>query len=247
MPLPESPRNNVVRDLNWSPDGRWLAYTRAFGTIAATSELWLTRASDGQSSRLTDDTGFDASPAWSSDSAMLYFVSGRGGTNDLWRFALGRDGRPAGGAEQVAAGIGMNRVAFALGGNRVAYTRGSVVQNAFRAPIPGDRPATWADATQLTFDEASIETLDISRDGRLLLDSNRGGNWDVWMLPATGGEPQRLTTEPGIDAGPRWAPDGSRFAILSNRTGHRETWTMPMGSGPVRQVTRGETERIYPA
>ena len=247
LPLPERPRNIAVLGLNWSPDGRWLAYTRAIGPIADTSELWLTRVSDGESTQVTDGTGFEASPAWPLDSAALYFISRRGGTNDLWRYALGRDGLPIGAAEQVAAGIGMNRVAFPPGGNRIAYTRGRLVRNALRVPILADRPATWADAAQLTFDEATFESLDVARDGRLLLDSDRGGNWDVWLLPATGGELQQVTTDPAIDAGARWKPDGSGFVFYSNRTGHREIWTMPMGGGPARQVTRGEAERLYPA
>jgi Tol biopolymer transport system component len=247
MPLADRPPNAAVLDLTWSPDGRWLAYTRAISSNAATSELWLTRASDGESRQLTDGMTREASPAWPPDAAALYFISDRGGTNDLWRYALGRDGLPIGAAEQIAAGIGMNRVAFTPGGNRIAYTRGRLVRNAFRVPILDDRPATWADAAQLTFDEATVESVDVARDGRLFLDSDRGGNWDVWMLPRSGGELQQITTDPAIDAGAQWTPDGGGFVFYSNRTGHREIWTMPMGGGPARQVTRGESERIYPA
>jgi Tol biopolymer transport system component len=102
------------------------------------------------------------------------------------------------------------------------------------------------DTVQLTFDEAEIESIDVSQDGRLVVSSDRSGNWDLWTLPASGGDLQQLTTDPALDAGPRWKPDGSEIAFYSSRTGHREVWVMPVGGGPARQITRGESESYYP-
>jgi len=244
--LPERPRNNAVQDLSWSPDGRWLAYARAPSTIAPTAELWLTRTSDGESVQLTDGTRWDYSPAWSADSGALYFVSNRSGTRDLWTLTIGADGRARGAPQQVAAGIEMSHISFCADGRRMAYSRGRTSCNLFRASLHTGRPVTWADTMPLTFDEATFESVDVSRDGRLLISSDRGGNWDIWMLPAAGGELQQVTTDPGVDGCPRWKPDGSAFVFHSTRTGHREVWTMPVGGGPPRQVTRGEAESSYP-
>ena len=247
LPLTEQVRNNTLLDLNWSPDGRWLAYARGISPTGATSELWLTRPSDGMSVQLTDGTKWEYSPAWSADSSALYFISDRSGTRDLWRFIIGPEGLAKGVPQQVAAGIEMSHMAFAAGGTRIAYSRGRSSRNLFRAAFHGGRPMTWEDATQLTFDEALVESVDVSRDGRLLFSSDRGGSWDVWMLPSEGGEPQQVTTDPGVDAGPRWKPDGSGLAFYSTRTGHRELWTMPIGGGPAQQITRAEAESFYPA
>jgi Tol biopolymer transport system component len=247
LPLPERPRNNTVLDLRWSPDGRWLAYARSISPIAATAELWLTRTAEGSSVQLTDGTKWEYSPAWTADSGALYFISNRSGTRDLWRLLIGRDGLARGTPQQVAAGIEMSHMSFCADGKRIAYSRGRSSRNLYRAQLHGSRPLTWADTTQLTFDEAMVESVDVSRDGRLLISSDRGGNWDVWMFPAAGGELQQVTTDPGVDAGPRWKPDGSGLGFYSTRTGHREVWTMPIGSGPSHQVTRGEAESFYPA
>ncbi len=247
LPLSEQARNNTVLDLNWSPDGRWLAYARGISPIAATAELWLTRTADGSSVQLTDGTKWEYSPCWSADSSGLYFISNRSGTRDLWRLLIGPDGRAKGAPQQVAAGIEMSHMSFSADGKRIAYSRGRSSRNLFRAQFRGERPMTWADTTQLTFDEAVVESVDVSRDGRLLFSSDRGGNWDVWMLPAGGGEPQQVTTDPSVDAGPRWHPDGSGLVFYSTRTGHREIWTMQVGGGPARQLTRGEAESFYPA
>ena len=74
----------------------------------------------------------------------------------------------------------------------------------FRVPILSTRLATWADAEQLTFDQAFVEFADVSPDGgRLIVTSDRGGNADLWMLSTEGGEMEQLTTEPAADLRPR--------------------------------------------
>ena len=107
LSLPQRPLNNVVLYISWSPDGRWIAYGRSLSAIAATSELWLTRTSDGESFQLTGGSSRDSSPSWSRDSRRLYFVSDRGGTPDLWRLAINDDGGFEGPSQQVTAGIEM--------------------------------------------------------------------------------------------------------------------------------------------
>jgi len=247
LPLPQRPRTNTILDISWSPDGRWLAYGRSLSNFAATSELWLTRTSDGVSLQITDGTRREWSPTWPLDSRGLYFVSDRGGTADLWRCMINNNGQPEGAPQPVTAGIEMIRAVVCADGKRLAYTKGRNVRNIFRAPILTGHSAIWKDVTQLTFDEAEFESLDVSRDGRIIVSSDRSGNWDVWTLSASGGDLQQLTTDPAVDAGPRWMPDGSEVVFYSSRTGHREVWIMPIGGGPARQVTRGESESIYMA
>src|SRR5262249_6222469 len=153
----------------------WLAYRRTSGDAAATAELWLTRVADGKTIQLTDGTKREWSPGWSSDSRSLFFLSTRGGASDLWRFIIDRDGNP-GDPQQVTAGIEMINAVFSADGKKLAYSKGRKVRNVFRAPILPDRLATWADIKQLTFDEADFESVDVSRDGRLVLSSDRSGN-----------------------------------------------------------------------
>jgi Tol biopolymer transport system component len=79
-----------------------------------------------------------------------------------------------------------------------------------------------------------------SPDGKTLAYcAERGGEYDVYTVPAGGGEETRLTTAPGLDDGPDYAPDG-RIWWNSARTGVMKIWRMdPDGKDQV-QMTRNE-------
>ncbi|MBP7503933.1 MAG: TolB family protein [Prolixibacteraceae bacterium] len=67
--------------------------------------------------------------------------------------------------------------------------------------------------------------------------AERNGNYDVYKIPATGGEEIRLTTAAGLDDGPEYSPDGKYIYFNSVRSGSMQIWRMkPDGSGQ-EQVT----------
>ena len=130
------------------------------------------------------------------------------------------------------------RAAFSPSGDRLAYTRGGLVAHLWRVPILEDRPATWMDAEQLTFEDAFAEYVDVSRDGRwVAYSSDRSGNHDLWILPADeSGAARQLTNHPTPDWAPAWSPDGSEIAFYAFRTGTRDIWVTPVEPGPARRL-----------
>ena len=55
-------------------------------------------------------------------------------------------------------------------------------------------------------------------DGRsIVFASDRAGTWDLWRVPAAGGEPERLTAEAGDELLPAVSPDGARIAFATGR------------------------------
>ena len=77
-----------------------------------------------------------------------------------------------------------------------------------------------------------------SPDGKFLtFTGERGGNYDVYVVPAAGGPEQRLTSAEGLDDGSEYTPDGKWIYFNSVRTGRMQIWRMkPDGSGQ-EQIT----------
>ncbi len=59
---------------------------------------------------------------------------------------------------------------------------------------------------------------------------------DVWIVPKTGGNAQRLSSPPGEETFPRFSPDGQSIAFTGDYDGNQDVYVMP--------VTGGEPERI---
>jgi len=67
-------------------------------------------------------------------------------------------------------------------------------------------------------------------------------NTDIWVIPAAGGTPRRITDDPKSDARPRWSPDGRRLAFVSTRDGGAQVWVVDVAGGAPHKVTSLPTE-----
>jgi dipeptidyl aminopeptidase/acylaminoacyl peptidase len=76
-------------------------------------------------------------------------------------------------------------------------------------------------------------------DGKTLaFVGQRNGDFDIYTVPATGGDETRLTTAKGLDDGPEYSPDGQYIYFNSERTGHMQIWRMhPDGRGQEQVFT----------
>jgi TolB protein len=236
FPLPGSQEARL--DLSWSRDGRLIAYVDAPQPTGETTQLRVLRLSDARAVEVTDARANVRSPRWAPDGRALYFVSNRVGAADLWWQRLDEDSNPVGEPRQVTSGLEVLHASILSTGTKLAYTKGRWVSNVWRVPLRFDRPATWADAEQVTFEQAFTEMVDVSRDGRrILFSSDRSGNQDLWSMPIGGGEAIRLTNDPAPEWAPALSPNQREIAFYSNRTGDREIWVMPAEGGPARQLT----------
>ncbi len=235
-------------DLSWSPDGRYFAYVEAIDRAGEVTQIRALRVADEESFLVTDGRTKDWSPNWSQDGRALYFVSNRGGSMDLWMRPIAAEGRPIGEPQQLTTGIGMQQATFSPDGRKLIYSRGGPQFNIWRVPVLSDRPSSWADAQQLTFEQAFIQHLDVSTEGQwFLFSSDRSGNQDLWKISAGGGEIQQITTNPTPDWWPRLSPDGKQIAFYAYRSGNRDIWVMPVDGGPARQLTDQEAVDAFPA
>jgi TolB protein len=86
-----------------------------------------------------------------------------------------------------------------------------------------------------------------SPDGRFLVfTGQRGGEFDVYRIPAGGGEETRLTDARGLDDGPEYTPDGRYIYFNSNRTGLMQIWRMRPDGSQQERVTDDEFNDWFP-
>jgi tricorn protease len=95
-------------------------------------------------------------------------------------------------------------------------------------------PRDGGDARQLT--TGGHEALPVfSPDGRWIAFTGQyDGNVDVYVMPAEGGEPRRLTWHPQQDQAVGWTPDGKRVLFVSDRDAYADftrLYTVPVEGG----------------
>ena len=61
----------------------------------------------------------------------------------------------------------------------------------------------------------------------------------IWLVPVDGSaEPRRLTRAEKVDGAPRWSPDGSRLAFVSNRDSKaKQLYVLPVDGGDPQKLT----------
>lgn len=85
-----------------------------------------------------------------------------------------------------------------------------------------------------------------SPDGKeLAYCAERNGNYDVYTIPAEGGEETRLTTAEGLDDGPEYSPCGQYIWFNSVRTGLMQVWRMKADGSEQTQMTFDETRNSW--
>jgi TolB protein len=86
-----------------------------------------------------------------------------------------------------------------------------------------------------------------SPDGKLLAYcAERGGEFDIYTIPAEGGPESRLTTAKGLDDGPEYAPDGKSIYFNSDRDGRMQIWRMRADGSGQEAVVADDFQNWFP-
>lgn len=172
---------------------------------------------------LVPSTRDDRQPTVSPDGQQIAFVSTRSGSHEVW--TANPDGS---GAERLTA-FGGARVSGPRwspdGRNLIASARAEGNADVFVVLPNGDVRA-------LTDDPADDVAPTWSRDGEwIYFASDRGDQWQIYRVPATGGDAEPVTVQGGVAAAE--APGGG---LLVLRPDQRGLWRLPVVDGEVRDA-----------
>ena len=74
-------------------------------------------------------------------------------------------------------------------------------------------------------------------NGMIVFQSDRDGNYDLYVMNPDGTDVRNLTNHPASDTGPVPSPDGRRIAFQSNRDGNDEIYVLDLETGAQSNLT----------
>lgn len=205
----------------WSPDGRYISFVSSRGAgegdEAAPAQIFVMRADGGEAWPLTMAKEDVAAYSWAPTAGQIAYVT--------------RDPR----SSEQEARLKMRDDARVYEGDfRYAHlwtiavdTREAVQLTQGTEWTVSGAPSWSADATRLTFAAAPTSMI---RDDRS----------DVYVLDIASKRAEKITTNAGPDASPRWSPDGRTIAYVSEpNTGK------PLGDGIGLQTVTQQRLMLY--
>lgn len=174
---------------------------------------------------------------------FIAFESNRDGGGDLELWRVQPDGTSL--LKLTSNDVADRDPAWSPDGTKVAFIRdgcGGTCRNLWVMNANGtgqtqltDEPSNVADANPAwSPDGSTIAFAHPTDDG--------SGQFfkQIWIVPATGGSPTRLTSSAYANWAPDWSPDGTELVFVSTRDGDAAIWTMNAdGSAQVKVTLSG--------
>ena len=189
-----------------SPDGEWIAYT--ITTTDSTkdrrdTDVWMTRWDGSRTVRLTTSPESESNPRWSPDNRYLAFVSGRYEAKGGQLWLLDRAGGEAVRLTELKGGV--SDYEWSPDGTRLVVVS--------RDPDPAEaRPDSASKGPR----PIVLDRYAFKRDGDGYLERRRT---HLWVITVASRSAVQLTTGDFDDSSPRWSPDGTQIAFVSERAG----------------------------
>jgi TolB protein len=244
---------------DWSSNdgGRWLVFARCAHDAI---ELWSLDLRDGRTRQMTFGGAVNVEPRFSPDGKRLAFVS----TSYKGHFhifvARFEDGLLSDVRQLISENISsLPRYYYSQADHEISpvWTRdgAEILFVSNRGHIYGTggfwkiKAEPGSEPREIHYEETNWKARpDFSPDGkRTVYASYLGQAWhQLWVMPATGGDAFPISYGAFDNVNPRWSPDGSKIAFISNRKGNTSLWVQTIPGGEQTEIVVRERRYLKP-
>ena len=238
-----------------SPDGRWVVFAHYDHDAV---ELWALDLRDGRTTQLTFGGAVNVEPRFSPDGTRIAFVStsykghfhifagrfGNGALRDIQQLT----------PENVSS---LPRYYYSQVDHEISpvWSRdgSEILFISNRGHIHGTggfwrmKAQPGAEPHEIYYEETTWKARpDFSPDGkRMVYASYLGRPWhQLWVMPAAGGDAFPISYGDYDNTNPRWSPDGTRIAFISNRSGNTSLWVQTIPGGAQSEIVARERKYL---
>ena len=240
-----------------SPDGRWVVFVRYDHDAM---ELWVLDLGDGRTRQLTSGNAVNLEPRFSPDGNRIAFVS----TSYKGHFHIFA-GHFANGEladiqqltpENVSS---LPRYYYSQIDHEISpvWSRdgSEILFISNRGHIQGTggfwrmKAQPTAEAHEIHYEETTWKARpDFSPDGkRMVYASYLGRSWhQLWVMPVADGDAFPISYGDYDSTNPRWSPDSSKIAFISNRSGNTSLWIQTIPGGAQSEIVARDRKYLKP-
>lgn len=246
---------------DWSSDQHWIVFARYDHDAI---DLWSLDTRNGQTKKMTSGGAVNVEPRFSPDGKKVAYVS----TSYKGHFHI-FVGRFENGLLSEVRQLTPEHVSplpryyysqvdheispvWTRDGSEILFVsnRGHIHGTGGFWKVKAEVTSTEIDPSysELHYEETNWKARpDFSPDGkRLVYASYLGQAWhQLWLIPAQGGDAFPISYGAFDNVNPRWAPDGSKIAFISNRNGNTSLWVQTIPGGQQAEIVAPEKERKY--
>lgn len=220
-----------------SPDGGLIAYCRS-NARTGWYDAYVVPSIGGRSKKIAD---YAVGAQWRRDGERIGYIVTRPRPLAIWSVKPDGTDRRREVLDTLTSG---GRIAFDWSprGSEIVFLRSfpGGYQEAIRLDLETGKE------TQLTFDKQNIDEVCWTPNDQIIYSSNKSGNTNLWMIPASGGQSIQITKGSGPDIGMSISADGKRLLYIQRQQAGY-LWRAAVDGHTSRQLTTDERNIVRPS